>query len=396
MKRGFFALLLVVGVSYGKEIQILSAVKKDTPIANAKVMFQKTGEASVQATSNSRGIVNYSGFSGIDSANTMMIIKKSGYSTLIAKCPCDGFTYALSPEMTNLDGMRIVLTWGYRPKDLDSHLVFPNNHIFYAAKKGSDALLDVDDTSSYGPETITIFKKQAGKKYVYAVHDYSDKAYPSTKNLGNASARVEVYIGKTLIRTYKSTPNKAGNTWLVFGIDENGAFKDINQYIPLKVGARDLQGPLNEVIQAPSFTTNAVISAANKKEAKRLNALGEKVYHKKQLEKAMYLFQDAINLYPEFGQAYSNLGLTYQKLGRYAEALYANRKAIERAHGKHANIVKASSYYNIAKIYEKQGKWEEALEYYKKALNNREHPAYHKGIQRMEAKLGTSTPRQQW
>ena len=71
----------------------------------------------------------------------------------------------------------------------------------------------------------------------------------------------------------------------------------------------------------------------------------------------MYAFQDAVNLYPSFGQAYSNLGLTYQKLDRTAEALWANRKAIELASGNTKARVQASSYYNIARIYEASGRW---------------------------------------
>jgi hypothetical protein len=68
-------------------------------------------------------------------------------------------TYALSPAMRNLDGMRIVLTWGERPADLDSHITYPGNHIFFRSKKGTDANLDVDDTTSFGPETITLERK---------------------------------------------------------------------------------------------------------------------------------------------------------------------------------------------------------------------------------------------
>lgn len=67
-------------------------------------------------------------------------------------------TYAISPVMTNLDGMRVVLSWGEKPFDLDSHLIFPGGHIYFDSKEGTDANLDVDDTDSYGPETVTISK----------------------------------------------------------------------------------------------------------------------------------------------------------------------------------------------------------------------------------------------
>jgi len=65
-------------------------------------------------------------------------VKKAGYSTLVAKCPCDGMTYAISPIMTSLDGLRVVLNWGPTPADLDSHIVFPGNHVFWEQKRGEE------------------------------------------------------------------------------------------------------------------------------------------------------------------------------------------------------------------------------------------------------------------
>ncbi len=67
----------------------------------------------------------------------------------------------VSNEVTS-GNIRIVLTWGATPSDLDSHLVGPTSgdskfHVYYANDVyGSEVDLDVDDTSSYGPETITI------------------------------------------------------------------------------------------------------------------------------------------------------------------------------------------------------------------------------------------------
>lgn len=72
-------------------------------------------------------------------------------------------TYAISPVMENLDGLRVVLTWGKTPEDLDSHMIFPGNNIFFGNQKGTDAELDVDDTDSYGPETITLQKSTTAK-----------------------------------------------------------------------------------------------------------------------------------------------------------------------------------------------------------------------------------------
>lgn len=382
------ALLSAVTLLNANQVQILSAVEKDKKIEGATVIFQKTGEQSIQSRSDGSGNAHYdAAFDGIDGGDTLMLIKKEGYSTLVAKCPCDGLTYALSPVMQDLDGMRIVLNWGRSPSDLDSHLVYPDNHVFYSAKQGSQAHLDVDDTDSFGPETITIVKKKSGEKYVYAVHDFSDSDQPTTLNLGKSSASVRVYVGQTLIRTYNARPGAAGNTWVVFGIDENGAFHDIERYIETNGGGAAILPNLKPLIRGESFASDLHITDAQIQRAKKLNAKGEKVYHEQRLEDAMYLFQEAVNLDPQFGQAYSNLGLTYQKLGRDAEAIWANRKAIERAYGNNAERVKASSYYNIARVYEKQGKYADALANFEKALQNREHSAYRKGIDRMRQQL---------
>ena len=64
--------------------------------------------------------------------------------------------------MENLEGLRVVLTWGKTPDDLDSHMIFLATTLL-ENKTGTDAELDVDDTDSYGPETITLQKNTTAK-----------------------------------------------------------------------------------------------------------------------------------------------------------------------------------------------------------------------------------------
>ncbi len=366
------------------EITVLSAVVKDKTIPNATVTWQRNGEGSQRTQTQSNGIANQNGIR--DDNETTMLISKPGYSTLVVNCPCDGFTYALSPVMNNLDGMRVVLTWGRTPSDLDSHLVYSDNHVFFKHKIGDGSNLDVDDTSSFGPETVTLQKRQIGKRYVYAVQDFSNGGRLDSKGLSKSHARVDVYVGQTRIRSYQVNNTTKGTTWVVFGIDGEGAFHDINKYLTLTSGK--VAGYLNELIAQPSFENSTTISPQTISQARKYNALGEKLYHQDKREDAMYAFQNAIDLYPEFGQAYSNLGLTYQKLNRNAEALWANRKAIEIAAQSGNHVVQASSYYNIARIYEKNEDWQNALDNYLSAKALRQHSAYDKGIARMTAKLG--------
>ena len=137
-------------------------------------------------------------------------------------------TYAISPAMTSLDGMRVVLSWGEKPFDLDSHLIFSGGHIYFDSKEGTDANLDVDDTDSYGPETVTISKKHFGESYIYAVQDYSNKGLPNSNYLSASKAKVFVYVGSSLVRSYSVPAGKRGNIWTVFKLNPNGEFEDIN------------------------------------------------------------------------------------------------------------------------------------------------------------------------
>jgi uncharacterized protein YfaP (DUF2135 family) len=394
MKR-FLGLTLALGLPFqavaadAVKVHVLSATVKDQAISDAQVILQKNGEASVQGTTGADGSVQLQGQAGADDSNVSLIIKKDGYSNLVARCPCNGLTYALSPVMTqNLDGMRIVLNWGASPADLDSHLVHPSTHVFFSKKKGDQVELDVDDVDGYGPETITLQKKKPGVKYLYAVHDYTHGDKKGNSALSNSSkAKVFVYVGSSLVRTFTPPPGKTGNTWVVFGIGENGEFYDLNQFTD-STGS-DALGPIlqaqlggGELKSAPNVTSDQLSLADT------LNRQGETAYHAKNLDGAVSLYLEAIANNPEHSQAYSNLGLAYQKLHRNAEALWANRKAIALASGPNAATVKASSYYNIARVYEEDSKWAEALESYQSAQGFKSNPAYTKGIDKMKQKLG--------
>jgi len=61
----------------------------------------------------------------------------------------------VSPVLNDSE-IRIVLSWGANPRDLDSHFVGEDIHVFYGNKSAKGVNLDCDDTNGYGPETITI------------------------------------------------------------------------------------------------------------------------------------------------------------------------------------------------------------------------------------------------
>ena len=371
------------------EIQVLSATVKDKVIPNAQVIFQKNGETSITATTDSRGKISIaSPFGGVDDGSVTLIIKKQGYSTLVTKGPSNGLTYALSPTMQTLDGLRIVLSWNNDPRDLDSHLSYPGNHIFWDHKTGSRAKLDVDDRDGYGPETVTIERKEPGQKYLYAVHNYTDISQTDSRNLSTISgAKVFVYVGNTLIKTYNVPQGgQVGNTWMVFMIDENGAFEDINQF-KNTTSHESLRALLERSRGSQTLGIEPAVSQQSIAESVRLNRKGEEAYKAGNLEGSVALYLGAIEHNGNNGQAYSNLGLSFQKLGRVAEAIWANRKAIDLANGPNTSTIQASSYFNIAKIYENKSQWADALQNYTWARERKQNNAYDNGIQRMKAKL---------
>ncbi len=137
--------------------------------------------------------------------------------------------------------IRVVLTWGDKPDDLDSHLITPNvqgrsYHLFF--DYGGDrnvapyVLLDVDDVSSYGPETITIYQSKPGI-YRYAVHDFTAFDSNSTPTITSSSAKVDVYSSTGLLKSYKVPSTGAGRCWEVFSLNGvTGEMTTINRISP--------------------------------------------------------------------------------------------------------------------------------------------------------------------
>jgi uncharacterized repeat protein (TIGR02543 family) len=120
-----------------------------------------------------------------------------------------------------IDQLRIVLQWGELPRDLDSHLVGPTSnggtfHIYFSNKTYMEsdvkiADLDLDDVTSYGPETTTIYNPIDGT-YTFYVHNYSGSPEIST-----SGAYVQVYNGTSSVPFYVfNVPQGSGRYWTVF------------------------------------------------------------------------------------------------------------------------------------------------------------------------------------
>lgn len=381
----FFLIPTLTFASYAQPINIdvLSATVKDQKIGGASVLLQRNGGQTLSSSTNTNGKAVLNSETE-DTSNNLLIIKKEGFSTLVVKCPCSGLSYALSPVMAGLDSIRVVLSWGEYPYDLDSHMVYLNNHISFENKEGDDANLDVDDTDSFGPETITLTKKHFGQDYVYAVHDFTNLDNPRSSELSASQAKVFVYIGESLVRTYYIPMGKTGNLWTVFRITKTGEIEDINNFTGTT--NEEISQQLKPMLDNGQIFSQTQLSNEDSNIVRKLNLQGEKAYQNNQLEQAISLFTQAINIDPENGKAYGNLGLVYQKVGRIAEAIWANRKAIALASGPNAATIRAGANYNIARIYETAGQNEDALRYYQMAKSEKPKPVYDTAIERVRNK----------
>ena len=129
---------------------------------------------------------------------------------------------SLSPLLSD-DEIRIILTWGSNPRDLDSHVVGTlstgeNFHVYYNYESQYDndinvCNLDHDDTQGNGMETITL-NPTSTKPYYYYVYRYAGSGSIST-----SEAQVKVYSGSNLIATYNAPTDQGSNDyWNVFAI----------------------------------------------------------------------------------------------------------------------------------------------------------------------------------
>jgi hypothetical protein len=115
------------------------------------------------------------------------------------------------------------LTWGERPSDLDSHLFTPNGFEVFFSSQGSliaapFASLDVDDTSSFGPEVVTVSQLMVGT-YKYSVRNFSGQ---SNGFFSTSPARVELSLpGRPIELFAPPTQGETGSTnwWNLFELD---------------------------------------------------------------------------------------------------------------------------------------------------------------------------------
>jgi len=188
-----------------------------------------TGSIVATTTTLSNGFYS---FTNLNAGNYTAEVSGSGYNTTYFTVICIGGTTTADQNVTITPILypgetRIILTWGEIPWDLDSHLTGPlpdgtRFHMYYpyAESRGGShwpeyVKLDLDDVTSYGPETTTIYQQIDGV-YRFSVHDYTNRYSSSSTALSNSGAQVRVYRGSNLVATFNVPANQEGTLWTVF------------------------------------------------------------------------------------------------------------------------------------------------------------------------------------
>ncbi len=180
----------------------------------------------------------------LPSGDYSVTIRCSGYTEETFDCTVSSYTQETARDFTitpilEEGQIRIVLTWGSNPTDLDSYLsgttdsgveVYTSFRNRTCTSNGQTiAELDVDDTDGYGPETTTIYD-------VNGVYEFRVVDFTGSGTMSSSGAVVKVYTSDS--GTPVEIPICSGleNGWFVCRID-HGEVTVVNTSSSTRSGA---------------------------------------------------------------------------------------------------------------------------------------------------------------
>lgn len=178
--------------------------------------------AGVTATTNATGVYS---IPNAPAGTRTVTVSAAGFTTRtdsvnIAAGATTNYSTALV-AITASGNLTIVLTWGAQPNDLDSHLMGPNTsggrfHCYFGSQTPVPyASLDVDDTSAFGPETITV--SPVSGLFVPGAYEYGIYNWSGTPAFDVSAANVGVFQGGAQLGQFPvSAATGTGLWWRVF------------------------------------------------------------------------------------------------------------------------------------------------------------------------------------
>jgi hypothetical protein len=214
------------------------------PVSNATLKI-RSGINVTNGTVIAKTITDNNGYYQINlpGGNYTIEAIKSAYTSIyfpivsVGKHRIDNQNASITPTI-NMGEIRIVLSWGEQPEDLDAHLLTPNikgapYHVYYNWRGERSFVpyvqLDVDDKTSYGPETLTIYRSHPGT-YHYYVHNYG-----GSPAITASDAKVDIFSATGLVKSYNVPISGSGKYWNVFSYNgSTGEITTIDQISSVK------------------------------------------------------------------------------------------------------------------------------------------------------------------
>lgn len=199
---GWINVTIVVQTTCGDLVGRVVDADTGQPIAGATVTHSGGDTTTTDANGNFK-------FECVKPAgNNYVFATAPGYRAgfKLGVVPSSGSSNPVVIELKKITVMEILirLDWGTQPSDLDSHLAGPDGaggqfHCFFVNLTPVPYVqLDLDDTSAFGPETVTIRRSPAttgtfvAGSYHYWVHNYSGTSFAGSNASVSISALDEL------------------------------------------------------------------------------------------------------------------------------------------------------------------------------------------------------------
>ncbi|WP_413113811.1 hypothetical protein [Thaumasiovibrio sp. DFM-14] len=211
---------------------------------NGRSSVYSDAEGNFQLPVKPNSTVRVSGIHGYLSQTTELQVGSTDFQ--LNEC------FTLSEALTT-----ITLKWGQHPRDLDSHLYgpaaadMPEFHVYFGNRsvnvEGVTYFLDVDDTTSYGPEVVTIPAYALPGTYRYLVNRFSGEG-----EISSAETRIEFRMNNQLHVLRPNTVQDKTDWWHVLNINVDESGEATVTFVDEFVSSPDI----NPVPQAMSLSIN--------------------------------------------------------------------------------------------------------------------------------------------
>ncbi|MBU1356921.1 MAG: tetratricopeptide repeat protein [Candidatus Edwardsbacteria bacterium] len=127
-----------------------------------------------------------------------------------------------------------------------------------------------------------------------------------------------------------------------------------------------LQQTMQELLEGQRNEQRDISNERRRQKANEHNDRGVMLFHRRELAAAEAEFRKALDIRPDFAEAYNNLGLTMSDLGKKEEAVEAFKKAID------LSPEAPEAYNNLGCLYRIRKDYQQAVELFNQAIAKRE------------------------